>query len=345
MDSSQDTSLIRRLGRLIGRTVLTAAAVALSVYATRRRPDPEEGREASADEPAEQTEGSAVETTEEEPIAGEAPAEGEAKEPHADAAEESGESTDEVAKDESVVEEAPAEGEADESVREVAAEDPVAEEVRAGGESEESAGEARPLDELTADELYPLAQRLDIVGRATMDQAQLVEALQAEGIREVAQGEPVTDEVPAGSESEESEESAGEARPLDELTADELYPLAQRLDIVGRATMDQAQLVEALQAEGIREVAQGEPVAEEAPDEGETEEHADEIAETGDATSTEQPAVDEGQEPIAVRPLDELTAEELYRLAQRLDIAGRSTMRKAQLVEALKAEGIDEAEV
>ena len=37
------------------------------------------------------------------------------------------------------------------------------------------------------------------------------------------------------------------------------------------------------------------------------------------------------------RPLDELTKEELYELAQAADIEGRSTMSKDELVRALKA--------
>ncbi|WP_344985877.1 Rho termination factor N-terminal domain-containing protein, partial [Enteractinococcus fodinae] len=188
-----------------------------------------------------------------------------------------------------------------------------------GDESEEAADEARALEDLPADELYRVAQQMDIAGRATMDQEQLVEALQAEGVQEIVDGEPVGEEAFAG---DESEEAADEARALEDLPADELYPVAQQMDIAGRATMDQEQLVEALQAEGVHEVADGEPVIEGAPAEEDAEEHADEA-----------------------RPLDELTANELYRVAQRLDIAGRSTMRKAQLVEALQAEGIDEAEV
>lgn len=253
MDSSQDTSLIRRLGRLVGRTVLTAAAVAVSLYATRRRPNPEESQETSADESAEETVGTAAEASEEESTVKEAPAEDEAQGPPENEAEESEESTDEVAKDEPVAEEAPTEGEADESGREAAAEEPVDEEVPADDESdelEESADEATALEDLPADELYPMAQRLGITGRATMDQEQLVEALQAEGVHEVADGEPVIEGAPA---EEDAEEHADEARPLDELTANELYRVAQRLDIAGRSTMRKAQLVEALQAEGIDE--------------------------------------------------------------------------------------------
>jgi len=45
------------------------------------------------------------------------------------------------------------------------------------------------------------------------------------------------------------------------------------------------------------------------------------------------------------QPLEELTVEELYRLARRYDIPGRSSMRKAELIEALETEGIVEAEV
>lgn len=39
--------------------------------------------------------------------------------------------------------------------------------------------------------------------------------------------------------------------------------------------------------------------------------------------------------------LASLTVDELYQLAQRHDIVGRSSMRKAQLVEALLAAGVD----
>lgn len=193
MDSSQETSLIRRLGRLVGRTVLTAAAVAVSLYATRRQPAPEKNHEASADEPAKVTEGSTTEETDEEPRAEEAPAEGEAQEATGDEtekfetdheAEESEEFPDEIGEDESGGEETSTEGAAEESVREVAVEEPGVAEAPAEDESEaseESADKARPLEDLTADELYPVAQQLDITGRATMNQAQLVEALQAEG--------------------------------------------------------------------------------------------------------------------------------------------------------------------
>ena len=390
MDSSQDTSFLRRLGRLVGRTVLTAAAVAGSLYATRRRPNPEESQEPSADESAEETVGTAAEASEEESTVKEAPAEDEAQGPPENEAEESEESTDEVAKDEPVAEEAPTEGEADESGREAAAEEPVDEEVPADDESdelEESADEATALEDLPADELYPMAQRLGITGRATMDQEQLVEALQAEGIHELTDMEPVGEEAPAEDEPDEFEESADEASPLTELTADELYPVAQQMDIAGRATMDQEQLVEALQAEGVQEIVDGEPVeeasagdeSEEAADEARTLEDlpadelypvAQQLGITGRATMDQEQLVEalqaEGVHEVAdgepviegafaeedaeehadeARPLDELTANELYRVAQRLDIAGRSTMRKAQLVEALQAEGIDEAEV
>ncbi len=348
MDSSQETSLIRRLGRLVGRTVLTAAAVAVSLYATRRQPAPEKNHEASADEPAKETEGSTTEETDEEPRAEEAPAEGEAQEATGDETEESEEFPDEIGEDESGGEETSTEGAAEESVREVAVEEPGVAEAPAEDESEaseESADKARPLEDLTADELYPVAQQLDITGRATMNQAQLVEALQAEGVNEVADGEPVVEDDPAENESEASEESTDEARPLEELTADELYPVAQQLDITGRATMDQEQLVEALRAEGIYEVADGEPVVEDTPDEDEAEEQTNEVADAGETTSTDESTVEGSHETNAVRPLDELTASELYRVAQRLEIAGRSTMRKAQLVKALQAEGIDEAEI
>lgn len=111
------------------------------------------------------------------------------------------------------------------------------------------------------------------------------------------------------------------------------------------ATMDQEQLVEALRAEGIYEVADGEPVVEDTPDEDEAEEQTNEVADAGETTSTDESTVEGSHETNAVRPLDELTASELYRVAQRLEIAGRSTMRKAQLVKALQAEGIDEAEI
>lgn len=285
MDSSQDTSVIRRLGRLVGRTVLTAAAIAISLYATRRQPELDESHETSAVEPTEETVGTVVEPTDEE----------------------------------SRPEETPPEGDADETVEETAAEGSA--EAPADDEPDESADEAITLEELTADELYPIAQQLGITGRATMDQAQLVHALQAEGIHDAADMEAIGEETAAEDEANESAASAEEPRALKDLTADELYPAAQQLDIAGRATMDQEQLVEALQAEGVHEVADGEPVVEEAPADNEAEEHADEA-----------------------RPLDELTATELYRVAQRLDIAGRSTMRKAQLVKALQAEGIDEAE-
>ena len=286
MDSSQDTSVIRRLGRLVGRTVLTAAAIAISLYATRRQPELDESHETSAVEPTEETVGTVVEPTDEE----------------------------------SRPEETPPEGDADETVEETAAEGSA--EAPADDEPDESADEAITLEELTADELYPIAQQLGITGRATMDQAQLVQALQAEGIHDAADMEAIGEETAAEDEANESAASAEEPRALKDLTADELYPAAQHLNIAGRATMDQEQLVEALQAEGVHEVADGEPVVEEAPADNEAEEHADEA-----------------------RPLDELTATELYRVAQRLDIAGRSTMRKAQLVKALQAEGIDEAEV
>lgn len=50
-------------------------------------------------------------------------------------------------------------------------------------------------------------------------------------------------------------------------------------------------------------------------------------------------------EELTVEELEELTVEELYRLARRYDIPGRSSMRKAELIEALETEGIVEAEV
>jgi hypothetical protein len=54
---------------------------------------------------------------------------------------------------------------------------------------------------------------------------------------------------------------------------------------------------------------------------------------TGTGRSTEQPPPGEG---AATDDLSQLTASELYRRAQAVDIAGRSGMSKAQLIAALR---------
>lgn len=60
---------------------------------------------------------------------------------------------------------------------------------------------------------------------------------------------------------------------------------------------------------------------------------------------TDELATEDLHEATTPRALEELTVEELYRLARRYDVEGRSNMRKAELIEALQAEGITTAEV
>ena len=69
------------------------------------------------------------------------------------------------------------------------------------------------------------------------------------------------------------------------------------------------------------------------------------IAQVESAQEAQGPTVTQIQQDTTTRPLEEFTFEELYRLAQRSDLAGRSSMRKAQLIEALQAEGLTQAQV
>lgn len=70
-----------------------------------------------------------------------------------------------------------------------------------------------------------------------------------------------------------------------------------------------------------------------------------EPVEVQDTELQEDTTPEDIEEAPQKQPLEELTVEELYRLARRYDIPGRSSMRKAELIEALETEGIVEAEV
>ena len=67
-------------------------------------------------------------------------------------------------------------------------------------------------------------------------------------------------------------------------------------------------------------------------------------AKSSEVSAEEDETVQHVHAETTVQSLEDLTFEELYRLAQRHDVAGRSNMRKAQLLEALQALGIKEAE-
>lgn len=64
----------------------------------------------------------------------------------------------------------------------------------------------------------------------------------------------------------------------------------------------------------------------------------------GSVSPTEDAVVQRIYGETTVRALEELTVSELYRLAQRHDIPGRSNMRKAQLLQALHEHAIRAAE-
>ena len=89
--------------------------------------------------------------------------------------------------------------------------------------------------------------------------------------------------------------------PLEERTVEQLRSRAAELDIEGRSTMRKAELVEAIQR-----------------DQGST------------------PSTD-GSDPGDSRtPLEDWTVEQLRNRASELDIEGRSTMKKAELVKAIR---------
>lgn len=113
--------------------------------------------------------------------------------------------------------------------------------------------------------------------------------------------------------------------------------IAQRQSGTPRAQPTLAQGVPSLDTAPVEKTAYEQP--------SEAVEHAEKQRSVmGGATSSEDGAVQRIHADSTVQPLEALTVGELYKLAQRHDITGRSNMRKAQLVEALREQGLTAAE-
>jgi cation transport regulator ChaB len=170
----------------------------------------------------------------------------------------------------------------------------------------------------TKKHLLELAERLDIPGRTTMKKTQLVEAIQRANDRRTAKARD-KEAARAATQGTGGRGTTTRTRGRIDATATkkQLLEMAERLDISGRTTMKKNQLVEAIRRADDRRTAKArDKEAARAATQG--------TGGRGTATGTRK-----GLDATASK-------KQLLELASKLDISGRTTMKKTQLVAAIQ---------